>query len=214
MGSYMMIADTSKRFVEMLQGALVPELIQSAGEIGLRSPDDRGDVVLGIFLYDVRQSEEIFSQSRVVSGDRVSRPPLYLSLYYMITAYAKGDVMYRLMQEEQIMGRVIQFFYDNSVIPIEEVDPQNEGGIELHIQMLCPDVDERSKIWSFPNVGNRLSLFYKVSPIAIDSAVSQDISRVAEVDINVMTKKERAKKNRRLFNGTCSYESGGSAQFR
>lgn len=191
MGSYRMIADTSRHLVEMLQGALVPELIQSNEEIGLRSPEDRGDVVLGIFLYDVRQSEEIFPPPRVVSGERVSRPPIYLSLYYMITAYAKGDVMYRLVQEEQIMGRVIQFFYDNPVIPLEEIDPQATGGIELHIQMLYPDADEKSKIWSFPNAGNRLSLFYKVSPVAIDAAVSQAISRVAEVDINVMTKKER-----------------------
>lgn len=188
MGSYMMIADTSRHLVKMLQEALVPELIQSAEEIGLRSPEDKGDVILGLFLYDVRQSEEVFPQLRVVSGSNASRPPLYLSLYYMITIYAKGDAMYRLVQEEQIMGRVIQFLYDNPVIPLEEVCPQSTDGIELHVQMLNPDADEKSKIWNFPGMGNQLSLFYKVSPIAIDSTVSRGISRVAEVDVHVSPK--------------------------
>lgn len=193
MGDYTMIADTSRYLVKMLQEALVPELVQSAEEIGLRSPEDRGDVVLGLFLYDVRQSEEVFSQLRVVSGSSVSRPPIYLSLYYMITAYTKGDAMYRLVQEQQIMGRVIQFLYDNPVIPLEKVCPQGTDGIALHVQMLNPDADERSKIWSFPNMGNRLSLFYKISPIAIDSTVSRETPRVAEVDVHVSPKSGREK---------------------
>lgn len=185
MGDYTIIANTGTHLVEMLQGALVPELIPSAGEIGLRSPEDRGDVVLGLFLYDVRQSEEVFQPVRAVRNERISRPPLYLSLYYMITAYAKGDTAYKLTQEELILGRVIQFFYDNPVIPLEDVDAQGTGGVGLHVQMLNPDTDEKSKIWSFPNTGNRLSLFYKVSPVAVESAVSHTFERVMDVDVHV-----------------------------
>mgnify|MGYP001042146068 CR=1 FL=1 len=191
MGNYTMIADTSAYLVELLQKALVPELISDASEIGLRSPEEKGDIVLGVFLYDVRQSEEVFQQLRMVAKERISKPPLYLSLCYMITAYGKGDTMYRLMQEEQILGRVIQIFYDNSIIPIEWIDPQTTSNLDLHIQMINPDIDEKSKIWSFPNIGNRLSLFYKVSPIAIDSAVSREFSRVTEIDIHVRPKLEK-----------------------
>lgn len=110
---------------------------------------------------------------------------MLLSLSYMITAYSQGDIQYRLSQEERILGRVIQYFYDNPVIPLDEVDPQMTSGTELHITMLKPDVDEKSRIWSFPNVGNRLSLFYKVSPVAIDSEIRKDITRVTDLDINV-----------------------------
>lgn len=192
MGNYTMIADTGKRLVEMLQLALCPELIKNADEIGLRSPEDKGDVSLGLFLYDVRQSEEVFQQSNVVVQEqnmvtRISRPPVYLSLYYMITPYAKGDVMYRLYQEEQILGRVIQLFYDNPVIFLE--DAKRAGAERLHIQLQKPDMDEKSKIWNFPNMGNRLSLFYKVSPVAIDSGVSRTATRVTDVDINVSQEK-------------------------
>lgn len=185
MGNYTIIADTGMRLVTMLQDALVPELISSDSEIGLRSPEDRGDVALGLFLYDVRQSEEVFQPMRVVHNERISRPPLYLSLYYMITAYARGDAAYRLTQDALILGRVIQFFHDNPVIPVEKVDAQAADGIELHVQMLDLDMDEKSKIWSFPNVGNRLSLFYRISSVAVDSAVSRAFARVAEVDVHV-----------------------------
>ncbi len=71
------------------------------------------------------------------------------------------------------------------------IDPQTTSNLDLHIQMINPDIDEKSKIWSFPNIGNRLSLFYKVSPIAIDSAVSREFSRVTEIDIHVRPKSEK-----------------------
>lgn len=188
MGRHTIIADTGKRLVEILQEALVPGLIQNAAEIGLRSPEDRGDVSLGLFLYDVRLSEEVYQRTNVIMKERISKPPVYLSLFYMITAYSKGDVMYRLAQEEEILGRVIQLFHDHPVIPLGEVDPQMTSGTELHVQMQKVTPDEKSRIWNFPNVGNRLSLFYKVSPVAIDSEINSEITRVMDIDINVSLK--------------------------
>lgn len=171
--------------MERLRSVLVPDLIQNEGEIGLRSPEDRGDTSLGLFLYDIRPSDEVYQKRAVVTNERISKPPMFLTLCYMITAYSQGDIQYRLPQEERILGRVIQYFYDNPIIPLEEVDPQRTSGTELHIQMLKLEPDEKSRIWSFPNVGNRLSLFYKVSPVAIDSEISRKITRVTDLDINV-----------------------------
>ena len=188
MGKYTIIADTGNCLVERLRGALVPDLIQNAGEIGLRSPEDRGDTVLGLFLYDIRPSEEVYQKRAVVTNDRIAKPPVFLSLSYMITAYSQGDIQYRLPQDERILGRVIQYFHDNPIIPLEEVDARRMSGTELHIQMLKLDEDEKSRIWSFPNVGNRLSLFYRVSPVAIDSEISRKVTRVTDLDINVSLK--------------------------
>lgn len=189
MGKYTIIADTGNCIVERLKSVLVPDLIQNAGEIGLRSPEDRGDTSLGLFLYDIRPSEEVYQKRPIVTKDKITKPPLLLSLSYMITAYSQGDIQYRLSQEEKILGRVIQYFYDNPVIPLDEVDPQMTSGTELHVTMLKLEVDEKARIWSFPNVGNRLSLFYKVSPVAIDSEVRKNITRVTDLDINISLKK-------------------------
>ena len=185
MGKYTIIADTGNCLVERLRGALVPDLIQNAAEIGLRSPEDKGDTALGLFLYDIRPSEEVYQKRVVVTNDKISKPPMFLSLSYMITAYSQGDIQYRLPQEERILGRVIQYFYDHPIIPLEEVDPRMTSGTELHIHMLKLDADEKSRIWSFPNAGNRLSLFYKGSPVAIDSEIKKKVTRVTDLDINV-----------------------------
>lgn len=144
--------------------------------------------MLGLFLYDIRPSEEVYQKRAVVTNDRIAKPPVFLSLSYMITAYSQGDIQYRLPQDERILGRVIQYFHDNPIIPLEEVDARRMSGTELHIQMLKLDEDEKSRIWSFPNVGNRLSLFYRVSPVAIDSEISRKVTRVTDLDINVSLK--------------------------
>jgi hypothetical protein len=125
----------------------------------------------------------------VVRNERISRAPMYLSLFYMITAYSKGDEKYRQVHEQQILGRVLQLFHDNTVIPLEQVDPQMTSGTELHINLQSLDADDRAKIWSFQNVGSKLSLYYKVSPVAIDSQESIPFTRVTDVDINVDAKK-------------------------
>jgi hypothetical protein len=192
MGKYTMIADTGQRLVELLRREMVPEVIQNPDEIGLRSPEDHGDVSLGLFLYSVEESEEVRQAgTAIIRNDTLRKVPVYLSLYYMITAYSSGDVKYRMTQEEQILGRVIQVFHDYSLIPLEDVDPDGMSGMDLRISMQRLTLDEKSKIWSFPNVGNRLSLFYKVAPVAIDSALTAKVTRVTELDINVDYKNGR-----------------------
>lgn len=186
MGKYTMIADVGERMVQVLQRELVPEVVLNPNEIGLRSPEEHGDVSLGLFLYDVRMSEEVRQQGHaVIRNEAIQRVPVYLTLYYMITAYSSGDLKFRLAEEERILGKVIQTFHDYPVIPLEEVDPEKSSGTDLHISMLRMNADEKARIWNFQGVGNRLSLFYKVTPVAIDSGLRSGFTRVTDLDINV-----------------------------
>ena len=59
---YSIIADISNALVNLLRGELVPGLVQGGDGIGLCSPDEKGDFVVGINLYDLEESEEIVSQ--------------------------------------------------------------------------------------------------------------------------------------------------------
>ncbi len=202
MGRYTIIADTSEKLIEMLQKELVPDIIQNENEIGLRSPEERSDVSLGLYLYDITESEEIKTRSTaVIKNDRILKPPVYLNLYYMLTAYARGDNRYRLSQEEKILGRVIQTFLDYPMIVYDREDQTTEEGegrkntetrrgqeipmIQPRIIMQRLDSDERNKIWNFTNTSYRLSLFYKVSPVAIDSNIGSAFTRVREADFGV-----------------------------
>lgn len=186
MGRYTMIADVGEKLVSILQRELVPAVLPNPNEVGLCSPEDHGDISLGLFLYDVKESEEVRQQgAAVIKKEKLMKPPIYLNLYYMITAYSGGDIRYKLTQEQRILGKVMQTFYDYPMIPLEEVDKDAVNGMDLRIQMQKISIDEKSRIWNFPNVGNKLSLFYKVSPVAIDSELTSDMTRVTDLDITV-----------------------------
>ena len=186
MGRYTMIADVGEKLVSILQRELVPAVLPNPNEVGLCSPEDHGDISLGLFLYDVKESEEVRQQgAAVIKKEKLMKPPIYLNLYYMITAYSGGDVRYKLTQEQRILGKVMQTFYDYPMIPLEEVDKDAVNGMDLRIQMQKISIDEKSRIWNFPNVGNKLSLFYKVSPVAIESELTSDMTRVTDLDITV-----------------------------
>lgn len=186
MGRYTMIADVGEKLVSILQRELVPAVLPNPNEVGLCSPEDHGDISLGLFLYDVKESEEVRQQgAAVIKKEKLMKPPIYLNLYYMITAYSGGDIRYKLTQEQRILGKVMQTFYDYPMILLEEVDKDAVNGMDLRIQMQKISIDEKSRIWNFPNVGNKLSLFYKVSPVAIESELTSDMTRVTDLDITV-----------------------------
>lgn len=186
MGRYTIIADVGEKLVSILQRELVPVVLPNPNEVGLCSPEDHGDISLGLFLYDVKESEEVRQQgAAVIKKEKLMKPPIYLNLYYMITAYSGGDIRYKLTQEQRILGKVMQTFYDYPMIPLEEVDKDAVNGMDLRIQMQKISIDEKSRIWNFPNVGNKLSLFYKVSPVAIESELTSDMTRVTDLDITV-----------------------------
>ncbi len=189
MAGYTIISDVSEKIISILQQELVPQLVSGSDGIALCSPSDKSDVSLGVFLFDIRESEEIRRSSMVTHGmGNIQYPPIFVNLYYMVTAYAVGDTKYRMSVEERILGRVIQLFHDYPLISIDSIAPYDMSGVDMRIEMLRIDAEQKTKIWNFPNVPYKTSLFYKVSPIAIDSARIQKVSRVSQVEINVDSK--------------------------
>lgn len=188
MAKYTVIADVGEKLVEKLQKSLVPDVILHQNDIGLRSPAEKGDVSLGIFLYDWKESEEVRLRGMVnIEKNKQVYAPMYLTLYYMVTAYSSGDIKFRLSQEERILGAVMQYFHDEPLIAIEELT-EGQQGFDLHVDLLKMNLEEISKIWSMLNAPFRLSLFYRVSPVTLDSNKIVEVSRVNEVDIRVNRK--------------------------
>lgn len=189
MNEYMAIAKVSRKITELLQKELVPELIADASSISLCSPEEHKDVSLGIFLYDMRESEEIRRSGMVRTGpDRQSGPPVYMELYYMMTAYVTGDQRFGMIEEEKILGKIIQYFHDYPVIPFSQVMPDAPAAPDLRISLSPMDGEQKMKLWNFAGMSYRLSLFYKVAPVTIASSREQAMTRVTEVEINVENK--------------------------
>ncbi len=177
MAGYMAIADVGGKIVRILKKILVPEIIQMPEAIGMCSPDEKGDIVLGVFLYDIQEHGEAQMRGAVdISPSRQAFPPIHLSLYYMITPYFAGNVKLRSEQEQRALGRIIQYFHDYPVFPGED---------HLQIQLLRTSMEDKVKLWNFGSQPYRASLFYKVYPVRIDSARARTVGRVRAFRSNV-----------------------------
>lgn len=184
MASYTVIADVSARIRERLTERLVPELVISKEGVALCSPADKGDAAVGIFLYDIQESD-VMRQNRMIDvGEKQQRfPSMYLSLYYMITVYPTGERRYRMGQEEKILGRIAQYFHDFSVVG------EDDNPVSMELQSVS--TEDKLKLWSYPNEPYRVSLFYKAAPVEIVSNRFREVSRVRERRISLEDGRQR-----------------------
>lgn len=188
MAGYTVIADVGNAMVKILREHMVPDVISNADAIGLCSPADKGDFVLGLYLYDVKESEEVFDSGMKMVGKNEQRyPSKYLNLFYMLTAYSMSDVKFRSVEEQRILGKVIQVLMDHGNLD-GELQSTAKGNYPVRIEMLRLDNEEKMKLWNMPDVPYKLSLYYKVSPIEIESAKVKSIHRVASVEMEVSQK--------------------------
>lgn len=195
MAKYTVISDVGNAIVKVLRNYLVPDIVPANESIGVCTPADRGDIRLGIYLYDVVENGDYRDYTmRSVSAKKQTYPSTYLSLHYMITAYSDGDVKYRSLEEHRILGKVIQVLSDHSVLDEISLEITNkQQGFDLRIELERIPPEDKIKLWPSTDTPYRLSLFYKVVPIEIESALVREITRVSEVDIAVEEKEQMGK---------------------
>lgn len=169
---------------------MVPELIAGADAIGLCSPEDKGDLLLGVYLYDVSESEEMMGiRKQKIAEKSIKAPSQYLSLYYMITVYSSSDIKFRASEEHRILGRTIQILGNHGVLGAEYwQETGRDIEYPIRMEMLRLDNEEKIKLWNMSNLPYKLSLYYKVYPVEIESLKVKTIRRVTEADFAVHEK--------------------------
>lgn len=178
---YTAIAETGSWIRALLRRELVPGVLSDPGSIGMCSPDSRGELSLGIWLYDIEKNEEFYANRMIDRGERQQQyPPSYLNLYYMITAYSKNDLRFRCEQEQRILGRVIQALQDSPLA--------GPKGQEARIDLLSVKTEEKLRLWNFSEYPYRTSLLYRVGPIRIDSGRVRTVERVRRAEIRLEPK--------------------------
>ncbi|MCH5275793.1 MAG: DUF4255 domain-containing protein [Lachnospiraceae bacterium] len=190
MSNYTVIADAGTALVQLLRKELVPDIVKNSTSIGLASPADKGDMVICVHLYDVSESE-VYRVSGMISEsvDTQKFPPVYLTLSYLITVFSASDVKFRSQDEQRILGKVAQVLRDHPTMNPDTMEFDTESGEDrIRVEMIKADADEKSKAWSFPNQAPRLSLFYRIGPVALESARTKNVPRVQEMEF----KKENA----------------------
>lgn len=190
LNKYTVIADISSYLLELLKINMVPEPILNGDSIGVCSPNEKGDLTLGVYLYDVKESEEIQGNSMINIGNRRQKyPPTYLSLFYMVTAYSNTDFKTKYLDDQRIIGRAVQVLGDNSTINLSQI--MNSSNITIQegrIQMLNLNNEEKMKIWNAPSVPYKLSMCFKIAPIELESTRVKNVARVVEAITTIQEK--------------------------
>ena len=175
---YTAIADVSRTLVELIRRETVPDLIEKPDLIGLCSPDNSADYLIGVYLYEVKQSESFRLSGRQNVGLHYQKyPPIVLDLSYMITPYYKGDIKVLAEDEQVMLGRIIQVINDQGTI-------FSDSGEPVELELIAPTLDDRQKIW-VGNMPYRTSVFLSAKAVIVESAKETKISRITDVTIKM-----------------------------
>jgi hypothetical protein len=129
---------------------------------------------LTIFLFEVAEDASARNKPRVRTATHphiaTAKPPMALVLRYLITAWG-GD----RATEHRLLGRAMQVLYDGSLIS----GPDLQGGAlkdtteVLKVTLLPLTLEERTRVWYSVQRPYRLSLYYEVRVVNLDSETSE-----------------------------------------
>ncbi len=177
------IGEVGHHIVSILRRELVPDVVQHTGAIGMCSPEDHGDMVVGVYLYDIGPNNDIVGRG-MVTKDRHTQvyPSSFLTLRYMVTVWSMGDQRYKTEEEHRILGRVIQALSDYSIIG--QTSSLYGKPMDTRIEMERIEPGEKLRLWNFPNKPYQLSLFYRAQPVEITSRKTRLVpARVRDISV-------------------------------
>ena len=184
MAKYSIIADIGKGIMNMLRDKLVPEPIDKPEYIGICEPRNRGNFIVGIHPYDIKEDRNGQHQAKTTLPDgRVQDPPAMIEVYYMISVCSKAEMDTKATDEARIIGKIIQVMNDNPKIPDRYMPQTADYPRELvPISTLPLEMEEKVKVWTMFGESYKLSVFYVVGPVAIDSQnIRKPIKRVESI---------------------------------
>ena len=171
MAKYTIISDIGKGLIALLRDKLVPEPVDKSESIGICDPKERGGYIVGIHPYDIKEDTSgRATENTTLPDGSVKDPPAMMELYYVVSVCSKAEIETKALDEAKIIGKIIQVFKDNPTIPPRYM-PNNVGmPIEnVPVSMLPLNMEEKVKVWTMFGEPYKLSVFYVVGPIAIDS---------------------------------------------
>ncbi len=171
MAKYTIISDIGKGILALLRDKLVPDPVDKAESIGLCDPKERGGYIVGIHPYDIKEDASGRSmESTTLPDGSVQDPPAMVELYYVVSVSSKAELESKALDEAKIIGKIIQVFKDNPNIPARYMP--NNAGMPLEnvpITTLPLNMEEKVKVWTMFGESYKISVFYVVGPVAIES---------------------------------------------
>lgn len=165
-----MVGESLINFLED-EMSLLPQV-----NVTLLAPDESGGGSrrVNLFLYKVVENSFLKNANWQVSRTdptQITPPPLSLSLFYLMTAYAISDPQTGNVSAHEILGDAMRVFHQTPFVPVLYLVPGLSGAHEqLKISQNQLDLDEISKIWTTFGEPYRVSIPYEVSVVQLDQA--------------------------------------------
>lgn len=147
---------------------------------------------LSLYLYHIGVNGSLRNQRLLPQSGRLDEqclPPLPLELHYLATPMDDEE------NNQLIIGRLLQFIYDQPIITTLNNEPLGEsfggGSSRLRITPELMNVDQLSQLWNAFNQPFRLSIAFQVD-VAVDSVPPPLITSGAINALSVTGSKERA----------------------
>jgi hypothetical protein len=183
--SHLRIAEVSKflrhtLWLGLTEDPITAQFVSAEYNIVLSNPAQPigGAVVraVSLWLYQVVPNEHLRNASFVRQGDDSIEqyPPLSLNLYYLLTPSTGNDE-----GDQLVLGKALQVFHDQSVLPMESLQNPGEGE-ELHLGLVQRTIEELAEVWKAMQQPYRLSVCYEVRVVRISSQRVLVRKRVAE----------------------------------
>jgi len=193
MSEFTVISDIGETLKKLLQDGMNVYFKEEEGNgviVTLDSPKKIEDdshteaKYLSFFLYKILENADLKNRPPFSNNSDAEKPaPLTCDLHYILTAYGKDE-----NDKLTIMGCAMQILYDTAILQgtilqdAETTPPYNLKGSSEQIKIsLNPLTQETiTQIWQALEVTMRLSAFYLITPVEIDSTRELEVKRVKE----------------------------------
>lgn len=166
------------------------DLFPGSGRVGICTPDEPRDLMLGLYLYSIRPCYDITPQPLIQKGSGFrEQAPQFLTLYYLLTAYSKAEDAHKTQEEHNILFRAVETLLNTPVLTERELGFRPGTYVDrLQLRMLDITPDEMSSIQNYRDSPHRLSVGFYITPVEISAVAGEAISRTSSSDIRTVQK--------------------------
>lgn len=168
------------------------DLFPGSGRVGICTPDEPRDLMLGMYLYSIRPCYDITPQPLIQKGSGFrEQAPHFLTLYYLMTAYSKAEDARKTQEEHNILFRAVETLLNTPVLTERELGFRPGAYVDkLHLRMLDLTPDEMSNIQSYRDSPYKLSVGFCITPVEVSAAAGEAVSGTSSSDIQTVQKSQ------------------------
>ena len=166
------------------------DILPGAGRVGICTPDEPQDLMLGLYLYGIRPCFDVNTQPLIQKGSGFrEQSPHFVTLYYLMTAYSKADEAHKTTEEHNILFRAVETLLNTPVLTERELGFRPGAYIDkLQVQMLDLTPEDLGNIRGSQEMPNKLCVGFSITPVEISAVAGVSVSGTSAADISTLQK--------------------------